>query len=287
MELSEWHLWFKRRGGRELRDLVMREWDPIGVSDAPEARDEYDGYLGRIAERLRREAPAEEIAELLGSFRTADMGLRSDSPADRRVAEILIAWYTNEMATNGRAEEAANVRAEAEPTRRPALTRSDAWLLAALTEGSHDGRPVTLPKFVHDADWLNRDIPTFDEISFGFPRLLAHGLMTVDGLRFRAPPRAIALRKSIKAGTLGGVLMEMAENVGARPYPEPEVEDRSLGELPGLIPPDLDAAVRKHSESMEPWIRVISGTIRAAELVSRPLLAAKRGVRRIRARRRS
>jgi hypothetical protein len=75
MELSEWHLWFKRRGGRALRDLVMREWDPIGVSGAPEALDEYDGYLGRIADRLRREAPAEEIAELLGSFRTSD---RSD-----------------------------------------------------------------------------------------------------------------------------------------------------------------------------------------------------------------
>jgi hypothetical protein len=179
------------------------------------------------------------------------------------------------------------VEADAESTGRPALTRSDAWLLAALTEGSHDGRSVTLPNFIHDADWLNRAIPTFDEISFGFPRLVAHGLMTVDGLRFRAPPRAIALRKSVKAGTLGGVLMEMAENVGARPYPEPEVEDRSLGRLPGLRPSDLDAAVRKHSETMEPWIRVIAGTIKAAELVSRPLMAAKRGVRRIRARRRS
>jgi hypothetical protein len=105
MELSEWHLWFKRRGGRALRDLVMREWDPIGVSGAPEALDEYDGYLGRIAERLRREAPAEEIADLLGSFRTSDMGLRSDPQADLRAAHVLIAWYARAMATNGRAEE--------------------------------------------------------------------------------------------------------------------------------------------------------------------------------------
>ena len=179
------------------------------------------------------------------------------------------------------------MRPDAESTGRPALTRSDAWLLAALTEGSHDGRPVNLPQFVDNADWTNRAVPTFDEISFGFPRLIARGLMTVDGLRFRAPPRAIALRKSVKAGTLGGVLIEMAEIVGARPYPEPEVEDRSLGRLPGLRPADLDAAVRKHSASMEPWIRVIAGTIRAAELVSRPLVAAKRRVRRIRARRRS
>lgn len=169
----------------------------------------------------------------------------------------------------------------------PALTRSDAWLLAALTEGSHDGRRVTLPKFVHDADWLNRAIPTFDEISFGFPRLVAHGLMRVNGLTFRATPQAIALRKLVKGGTLGDVPLEMAAAVGARPYPEPETEDRSLGRLAGLGPSDLEAAVREHSAWMERWIRVIDATITAAELVSRRLVAAKRALRRIRTRRRS
>ncbi len=109
----------------------------------------------------------------------------------------------------------------------PALTRSDAWLLAALTEGSRGGHPVTLAKFVHDADWLNRAIPTFDEISFGFPRLVGHGLMTVDGLRLRATPRAIALRTSIRGGALGSVLNGVGDRVGARPYPDPEVENRS------------------------------------------------------------
>jgi hypothetical protein len=32
MELSDWHLWYKRRGGRQLRTLLMDTWDPIGVS---------------------------------------------------------------------------------------------------------------------------------------------------------------------------------------------------------------------------------------------------------------
>jgi hypothetical protein len=57
----------------------------------------------------------------------------------------------------------------------PLLTRSDAWLLAALTERSHDGHSVNLRDLVHDADWLNRAIPTYDEISFGLPRLVAAG----------------------------------------------------------------------------------------------------------------
>ena len=31
-----------------VRDVLMREWDPIGVSGIPEAADEYDSYLGTI-----------------------------------------------------------------------------------------------------------------------------------------------------------------------------------------------------------------------------------------------
>ena len=37
MELSVWVEWWKRVGERELRALVMSDWDPIGVSDFPEA----------------------------------------------------------------------------------------------------------------------------------------------------------------------------------------------------------------------------------------------------------
>jgi hypothetical protein len=166
----------------------------------------------------------------------------------------------------------------------PALTRSDAWLLASLTEGSRAGQPVTLAKFVHDADWLNRAIPTFDELSFGFLRLVAHGLMTVDGLRLRATPRAIALRKSIRGGTLVSVLNGVGERVGARPYPEPEVEDRSLGRLQGLGPSDLESAVQEYSRSMDRWSFPIIATIKLAEVAARPLLAAKRGLKRLRPR---
>jgi hypothetical protein len=141
----------------------------------------------------------------------------------------------------------------------PPLTRSDAWLLAALTEGSHDGRPVKLRDFVHDADWLNRAIPTFDETSFGLPRLIAAGFLVVgydpkEGLVFRATPKATKLRASVKAKSLGDVLNGVVEAVGAAPDPEPELaEDRSLGRLPGLEADALDTAVREHGEWIERW----------------------------------
>jgi hypothetical protein len=177
-------------------------------------------------------------------------------------------------------------RSDPAPAELPALTRSDAWLLAALAEGSYRGRYLTLQQLIEHADWLNRAIPTFDEISFGFPRLVAHGLMTVDGMSFRATPRAIALRKAIRAGTLGGVLMEMDKQIGARPYPEPEVEDRTLGRFPGLTSADLDAAVQRYSQSFDRWLARISVAVKAAAFVSL-LLAAKQAVARLSGRRRS
>ncbi len=39
----------------------MKEWDPIGVSDTPEAADEYDIYLGGIYRLLKQGTSGNEI----------------------------------------------------------------------------------------------------------------------------------------------------------------------------------------------------------------------------------
>ena len=75
MELSAWRMWWKRNGERELRRPVMEQWDPIGVSDCPEAVNEYDSYLGQIARRLREGASPEELASDLAVVRQQEMGL--------------------------------------------------------------------------------------------------------------------------------------------------------------------------------------------------------------------
>jgi len=177
---------------------------------------------------------------------------------------------------------------EAEPTpaTAPALGRSDAWLLAALAEGSHRGRALTLQQLIEHADWLNHAIPAFDEVSFGLPRLIAHGLATVDGLRLRATPAGMAVRRSVKGTTLGAIMVGMAERVGAPPYPEPEIEDRSLGRLPGLEASDFEAAFREYSRSMKPWVWATVASSYAAELVL-ILLAVRHVVGRLRRHRRS
>lgn len=80
-----------------MRRLLMRQWDPIGVAGEPHARDEYDSYLGLIAERLRRGSSADEVAHLLQSIRCERMGLRAYYEADLRVANAIRDWYAAEM----------------------------------------------------------------------------------------------------------------------------------------------------------------------------------------------
>jgi hypothetical protein len=77
----------------------MREWDPIGVAEFPEARDEYDSYLGRIADRLRVGDDAAKIADLLGSISTDWMGLDPNRAHDLHAATAVRRWYDAEMAS--------------------------------------------------------------------------------------------------------------------------------------------------------------------------------------------
>ena len=136
-------------------------------------------------------------------------------------------------------------------TSSPRLTEADAWLVAALTESS--GRLVPLRDLVHDYDWLNRAVPTFDELSFGLPRLVAAGYATVSAsssgdLLFGATPAAMRLRR----GTTGSPLAAITAAVGAD---RGAADDRSLGRLTGLTPEALDSAVAAHTSWVRRWSR--------------------------------
>jgi hypothetical protein len=140
----------------------------------------------------------------------------------------------------------------------PRLTNADAALVAALTESS--GRPTPLRDLVHDLDWLNRGIPSYDELSFGIPRLVASGYALVSAtptgeLLFASTTEALRLRRSTKRHAAAAILEALRSQVGPS-------EDRSLGRLPGLTPQAFDAAVAAHASWVGRW--------------SRPLVAAAR-----------
>lgn len=62
----------------DLRNLVMSEWDPIGVKGIPEAADEYDAYLSEMRQLVMSGASAQMLFEYLWKIETQRMGLTGD-----------------------------------------------------------------------------------------------------------------------------------------------------------------------------------------------------------------
>jgi hypothetical protein len=93
MDAQAYERWWRERGDRELRELLLREWDPIGIADLADAPlDEYEHYAGQIARRLRTGAGDEEIAAVLEGFRD-DMGLEPSDELPLGVARSIREWY--------------------------------------------------------------------------------------------------------------------------------------------------------------------------------------------------
>jgi len=69
-------------------------WDPIGVSGAPEARDEYRAYLPR-AFALVKAGAGEELVSYLTEIGGERMGLRPDEEGAAKAADFMLrcrAW---------------------------------------------------------------------------------------------------------------------------------------------------------------------------------------------------
>lgn len=72
-----------------IREILMREWDPIGVSEIREAQDEYDAYVADVYRLLSRRASTNEVFDCLWWLETEHMGLSGDRQRTRRIAERL------------------------------------------------------------------------------------------------------------------------------------------------------------------------------------------------------
>jgi hypothetical protein len=64
-----------------LRALLRRDWDPIGIADAPATQDEYDTYADDVAQRLNEGATLPEIESCLRAIVRERMRMDND-PAD-------------------------------------------------------------------------------------------------------------------------------------------------------------------------------------------------------------
>ena len=68
---------------RRVDEVLHYLWDPIGVSDVPEARDEYHSYLPHIFSLLIRRVSAQEITDFLTHTSTQPVGAMSSTSTTR------------------------------------------------------------------------------------------------------------------------------------------------------------------------------------------------------------
>jgi hypothetical protein len=74
-----------------VREILFREWDPIGVKGYEACRDEYDSYAPTLVRHLREGADEHRIAAHLTRLARDAMGLSVvDQERDRRVARRLL-----------------------------------------------------------------------------------------------------------------------------------------------------------------------------------------------------
>lgn len=74
-----------------VAEVIHYIWDPIGISDVPEARDEYDAYLPKIMTLLENGTP-QQLEEYLMFVETDRMGMDKVEGANAKLVEILFAW---------------------------------------------------------------------------------------------------------------------------------------------------------------------------------------------------
>ncbi len=72
-----------------IRRVLLREWDPIGMRDVLEAKDEYDGYVGGVYRLLANGASTLELAEHLARIERDDMGFSTVQESLPAVADRL------------------------------------------------------------------------------------------------------------------------------------------------------------------------------------------------------
>ena len=71
-----------------IKVALLKEWDPIGVKDVPQAQDEYDSYAPHIYTLITTRQ--HELSDYLWWLETEHMGLTGDRKATEQFAERLL-----------------------------------------------------------------------------------------------------------------------------------------------------------------------------------------------------
>jgi len=72
-----------------IHEVLIKQWDPIGVAAVPEAQDEYDMYVPEIYAKLIRHENKQQIFDHLWWIETERMGLYGNRRSTEAIAERL------------------------------------------------------------------------------------------------------------------------------------------------------------------------------------------------------
>ena len=75
---------------KKLDEILLTEWDPIGVGGIAEARDEYHAYLPHVFRLALQGESENKIAEYLLWVETERMGLSGDRLKCKRIAGVIL-----------------------------------------------------------------------------------------------------------------------------------------------------------------------------------------------------
>ena len=73
-----------------VNEILLRDWDPIGVADAPTGAAEYSAYAAAVTSLLVRGEPKERLIEYLWANEIETMGLDRDGERIESIAERLL-----------------------------------------------------------------------------------------------------------------------------------------------------------------------------------------------------
>lgn len=71
--------------------ILWNDWDPIGVNDNEEIRDEYQGYVSSILHLVTQGADKIKLSKHLYQIETVSIGVSGNMERCERVAEKIVA----------------------------------------------------------------------------------------------------------------------------------------------------------------------------------------------------
>ncbi len=71
---------------KEIKRILLKDWDPIGIKDIAEAQDEYDSYVSLISQMIISHKSVHEIFEYLWWIETEHMGLIGNKQITKFIA---------------------------------------------------------------------------------------------------------------------------------------------------------------------------------------------------------